>query len=48
MINVKHTCGSCDSQFTINYNDMECEDSPHFCPFCGEYLIEDDFEIEDE
>jgi hypothetical protein len=27
---------------------MECEDSPHFCTFCGEYLIDDDAEFEDE
>jgi DNA replicative helicase MCM subunit Mcm2 (Cdc46/Mcm family) len=48
MKNVKYHCESCDSQFSVNYNEMECEDSPRFCAFCGEYLIDDDIEIEDE
>lgn len=47
MINVKHDCESCDSRFAIVYNELECEDSPHFCPFCGEYLIDDGAEFED-
>lgn len=44
---VKHDCDTCDSKFSINYDDMECEDAPHYCPFCGEYLIEE-FDIEPE
>ena len=48
MINLKHTCESCDSEFSINYDDMKCEDAPSFCPFCGEFLLEDNTEFEDE
>lgn len=40
-------CDNCDSDFTIKYDEESVEDSPQFCPFCGEILI--DFEkIEDE
>lgn len=47
MAAVHHTCDNCDSEFTIKYDEDEAADSPHFCPFCGEMLI--DFEkVEDE
>ena len=32
----------CDSTFTIKYDDEIVADAPHFCPFCGEMLIETD------
>lgn len=42
-----HTCDNCDSEFTVKYDEEKVEDTPQFCPFCGELLI--DFEkIEDE
>ena len=44
---LKHTCEVCESSFSINYSDMECEDAPHYCPFCGEYLI-DELDLDDE
>ena len=47
MAAVHHTCDNCDSDFTIKYDEEQVEDSPAFCPFCGEMLI--DFErVEDE
>ena len=48
MITINHVCGSCESQFTITYDEIVCEDAPHYCPFCGNYLLEDDFEYEDD
>lgn len=48
MITLKHLCDACDSEFSISYDDMKCEDSPSMCPFCGEYLLEEDAEYEDE
>lgn len=46
---LKHTCEVCDSVFSINYDEFECEDVPHYCPFCGEYTLEDvDYDIDDE
>lgn len=45
---LKHICDNCDSDFSIHYDDLECEDSPHYCPFCGEYIIESDDLIDDE
>jgi len=47
MVSEKYTCEACDSKFTIQYDEMQCEDSPTFCSFCGEYLVED-AEIEDD
>lgn len=40
MPTLHHICGQCDSEFTIKYNEENTEDSPHFCPFCGEMLID--------
>jgi predicted nucleic acid-binding Zn-ribbon protein len=49
MPTLKHSCETCDSSFSISYNDLECEDSPHYCPFCGEYLIDElDLDSEDD
>jgi predicted nucleic acid-binding Zn-ribbon protein len=39
---LNHTCEECDSTFTIKYDDEVVADAPHFCPFCGEMLIETD------
>lgn len=38
---LKHKCQECDSQFKIIYDEEKCDDDPHLCPFCGEYIIED-------
>jgi DNA replicative helicase MCM subunit Mcm2 (Cdc46/Mcm family) len=47
MQTIHHICDNCDSDFTVKYDEEYVEDSPQFCPFCGEFLI--DFEkIEDE
>lgn len=49
MASLHHICSECSSEFTIRYDDEQTEDAPHYCPFCGEYLIEtEDFEDEDE
>lgn len=41
MVSLKYHCESCDSKFALKYNDKVCEDSPHICPFCGEYMLLD-------
>jgi predicted nucleic acid-binding Zn-ribbon protein len=50
MINLKHECSACSSKFTISYNEMNTESDPTHCPFCGEYLIlnEEDFNEDDD
>jgi predicted nucleic acid-binding Zn-ribbon protein len=48
MPTLKHSCETCDSTFTVNYDEELCEDAPHYCPFCGDYIIEDDYVEEDE
>jgi transposase-like protein len=48
MTSMRYTCESCESQFTIQYDEMHCEDSPTFCSFCGEYLVDDAEVDEDE
>lgn len=42
MVLIKHYCEKCESKFTIKYSERACEDSPSFCPFCGEYLLLED------
>lgn len=45
---IKHTCETCDSQYTIVYEEELCEDAPHYCPICGDYMIEDDYANDEE
>jgi predicted nucleic acid-binding Zn-ribbon protein len=48
MINLRHECTACSSQFTVSYNELYTESDPTHCPFCGEYLILDDDDFDDE
>ena len=45
---IHHECTACGSEFTISYNEMETESEPTNCPFCGEYLLLEDEDFEDE
>lgn len=48
MSKLHHTCNNCDSEFTIRYDQENCESDPVYCPFCAEYiLIEPDNDSED-
>lgn len=41
----KHTtysCSSCDSTFTISYEEEDVEGEIEFCPFCGAEIDDDD------
>jgi len=40
MASLHHICDSCGSEFTIRYDESQCEDDPHFCSFCGEMLVD--------
>jgi predicted nucleic acid-binding Zn-ribbon protein len=50
MIKLQHECSACGSEFSITYNEMYTESDPTHCPFCGEYLIleQEDFDEEDD
>jgi len=48
MATLHHTCSACSSEFTIKYDDEQIESDPQNCPFCGEYILEDMDNIEDE
>ena len=49
MVKLHHICDACASEFTIHYDENQCEDDPHFCPFCGEMLVDvEDVGIDDE
>lgn len=50
MIKLQHECSACSSQFSISYNEMNTETDPTYCPFCGEYLIleQEDFDEEED
>jgi len=45
---IQHECTACGSVFTIIYNEMNTESDPTHCPFCGEYLILDYDNFDDE
>lgn len=48
MTKLKHTCDSCDSQFSISYDELNTESDPQYCPFCAEYLINNEYDDADE
>lgn len=48
MASVKYNCDQCGSKFSIKYDEYECEDSPHFCSFCGEMMVDVDEDLNDE
>jgi len=37
---INHYCEECDSEFTIKYDEEQCESDPLHCPFCSSYLFE--------
>lgn len=48
MSKLHHTCHNCDSEFTIRYEQENCESDPTYCPFCCEYILEADDDNEDD
>ncbi len=48
MTRLRHECESCDSKFSISFDELETETDPQYCPFCAEYIIKDDDYIEDD
>jgi len=50
MINLRHECTACSSQFTVSYNELYTESDPMHCPFCGEFLVleDEDFSADDD
>jgi predicted nucleic acid-binding Zn-ribbon protein len=48
MKSLRHHCSNCDSKFTIGYDELVCEDDPKFCPFCSEYILEDELEQDED
>ena len=48
MATLNHTCDVCDSAFTIKYDENMAEADPAFCPFCGEMIIDYEFDEDEE
>jgi hypothetical protein len=44
MANKQHSC-ECGSKYVIQYDKEICETDPLYCPFCGEYIIDEIGEI---
>ena len=44
MANKPYSC-ECGSKYTIQYDKEVCETDPLYCPFCGEYVIDELGEI---
>jgi hypothetical protein len=45
---IKHNCENCDAKYKIIYNEEDCDDAPHFCSICGNYIVETDEEQDEE
>jgi hypothetical protein len=46
--NFIHSCLSCGSEFTIEWEDGEVEgEEPTHCPFCGEALEDEEYDDDD-
>lgn len=42
---IRMSCGSCESQYAVDYRLEEVSiGTADYCPFCGEVVVEDDFE----
>ena len=48
MVRLNHKCESCSSEFVIEYDEIESETDPLYCPFCSEYMLDIEDEFEDE
>ncbi len=48
MTTLNHVCDSCESEFTLTYNEELCDDDPIYCPFCSEYILLDSENIPEE
>jgi len=49
MNTLHHICDNCSSEFIIKYYEDDVEDSPSYCPFCAEYILEvDNIETEED
>jgi hypothetical protein len=48
MVSIKHNCSECESKYKIEYDDINCEDSPTFCSFCGTYIQESEMEQDED
>jgi len=48
MTTLNHVCDSCESEFTLKYNEELCDDDPIYCPFCSEYILLDSENIPEE
>jgi len=44
MANKPYSC-ECGSKYVIQYDKEMCETDPLYCPFCGEYIIDELGEI---
>jgi len=48
MMKLKHTCDNCETEFTIEYDVENSETDPLYCPFCSDYMLDTEDEIEEE
>jgi DNA replicative helicase MCM subunit Mcm2 (Cdc46/Mcm family) len=48
MSSLHHVCNECGSEFTIKYDENQCESDPQNCPFCGEYIYDLDVNDDDD
>lgn len=48
VLTVKHSCSQCDSTYKVIFKEEETEDNPRFCPFCSDFIIEDETEQDED
>jgi hypothetical protein len=45
---LKHECEHCESKYKIMFTEEDCADNPRYCPFCSEYIIEEETEKDED
>jgi DNA-directed RNA polymerase subunit RPC12/RpoP len=48
MKSLNHFCEDCESEFTIRYDEIKTEDDPRYCPFCSSYILDSEYEDNDD
>lgn len=42
LIKQKYVCEDCDGEYTIVYDDDVCDGGPTYCPWCAEYITQEE------
>jgi DNA replicative helicase MCM subunit Mcm2 (Cdc46/Mcm family) len=43
-----YRCEYCNSKFRLEYEETECETDPLHCPFCSEYIDQEELDFDED